>query len=73
MASMETYQNICPELTGKPWCDILQEVTLQNTPWFSCHQGTNILLLSPEKTYLIYVTKHFYTNQSKGLRTYLFH
>uniref|UniRef100_K1PUZ4 Uncharacterized protein n=1 Tax=Magallana gigas TaxID=29159 RepID=K1PUZ4_MAGGI len=53
MASSATYQNICPEVTGKPRNAMSPDAEgrgRHNTPGLSCHRGTNILVLSPEKT-----------------------
>lgn len=50
-------QLYCPEVTVKPWSSMspyAENRWLHNTPGFSCHRGTDIPELPPEKTYNIY-------------------
>lgn len=62
MASNATYQQICPELTRKPWSVLSPDDEGRgphtcNTSGISFHRATNILVLSSEKTCIIcYIT-----------------
>lgn len=52
-ASRGTYQDICPEMTGRLWCVMTFNAEgreRHNSPVISCYRGINILVMSPEET-----------------------